>query len=193
MRSSSPYTFVRQDVAVQHLLAGATVARERDAGPGVVAHVAVDHGDHVHRRAEVVRDAVDLAVVGRPARVPALEHRLDRAPQLRRRVLGKRRPALRLDDRLEFLHQRLQVVGGEVDVARDLTTLLDLGEHLLERLLTEIEHDVAVHLHEAPVGVVGEAGVLRSGDQSLYRRVVQAQVQDRLHHPGHRDRRAGAH
>src|SRR5213595_2782097 len=36
--------------------------------------------------------------------------------------------------------------------------VFDLGKQPFEEVLAEIEHDVAVHLYEAPVGVVGEAG-----------------------------------
>src|SRR2546427_13202036 len=62
----------------------------------------------------------------------------------------------------------------------------------LERLLAQVEHHVAVHLDEAAIGVVGEAGVLRAGDEPLHGLIVQAEVQDRLHHPRHRDRRRGS-
>jgi hypothetical protein len=42
---------VDQVLAVDEVLAGARVAREADAGAGIVAHVAEHHGAHVHRRA----------------------------------------------------------------------------------------------------------------------------------------------
>ena len=48
---------VRQEVAVRLVLAGRRVARERDAGAGVVALVAEHHRLHVDRGAEVVGDA----------------------------------------------------------------------------------------------------------------------------------------
>ena len=52
---------------------------------------------------------------------------------------------------------------------------------------------VAEHLHEAAVGVVGEARVAARVGQALDRLVVQAEVEDRVHHAGHRDRGARAH
>src|SRR5207245_11551973 len=79
---------VGEKVSIQDRVAGAAVAREGDAGPRVVAHVAVHHRDDVHRGAQVVGDAVDLAVVRGAARVPAAEDRLERAPQLAVRALG---------------------------------------------------------------------------------------------------------
>src|SRR3989454_9601345 len=125
---------VGEKVSIQDRVAGAAVAREGDAGPRVVAHVAVPHRDDVHRGAQVVGDAVDFAVVRGAARVPAPEDRLDRAPQLGVRALGKRRATLRLDDRLELLYHRLQVLRREVDVARDLAALPELRQYFLERL-----------------------------------------------------------
>ena len=61
---------VGQVLPVQHLLAGVRVAGERDAGPGVVAHVAEDHRDDVDRGPEVVGDPLVLAVVGGPLAEP---------------------------------------------------------------------------------------------------------------------------
>src|SRR2546422_7609733 len=80
------------------------------------------------------------AVVRRPPRSPAPEHGGDRAPQLGGRIVGEGNAAFRLDDRLELVHQGLEVVGRQVDVARHPATALALLEHLLERLLAEVEH-----------------------------------------------------
>ena len=51
---------------------------------------------------------------------------------------------------------------------------------------------LAVHLDQAPVRVVGEAAVARALAEPFDRVVVEADVEDRVHHPRHRDRRAGA-
>ena len=52
--------------------------------------------------------------------------------------------------------------------------------------------DLAVHLDEPPVGVVREARVARRLGQPFDRHVVQPEVEDRVHHPRHRDRGAAA-
>ena len=52
--------------------------------------------------------------------------------------------------------------------------------------------DLAVHLDQAPVRVVREPGVARRGGQPFDSDVVEPQVEDRVHHPGHRDRRSRA-
>ena len=53
--------------------------------------------------------------------------------------------------------------------------------------------DLAEHLDQAPVGVVGEARVVGARREPVGRLVVQAEVEDRVHHPRHRDGRARAH
>jgi hypothetical protein len=54
----------------------------------------------------------------------------------------------------------------------------------------QVEDDVAVHLHEAPVGIVREARIAGLADQAFDGLVVQPEVQDGVHHPRHR--RTGA-
>ncbi len=179
---------VRQYVAVQHVLAGAAVSRERHARTAVVAHVAVDHRDDVHGGPQTVGNPVDLAVILGATRVPTLEDRLDRTPQLLVRIVGEGLPGAPLDDRLEVVHQVVEIVGGEIDVAFDLAARFCLVELVLERILAEIEDDVAIHLYEAAIGIVREARVLGPGDQPLHRLIVQAKVEDRLHHARHRHR-----
>ena len=71
---------VHEEIAVQDVLPAAAISCEGDAGAAVVAHVAVHHRHHVHRGAERVGNAVDLAVIHGAARVPAAEHGFDGAP-----------------------------------------------------------------------------------------------------------------
>ena len=47
--------------------------------------------------------------------------------------------------------------------------------------------DLAVHLDQPPVGVVREALVARGLREPGDRLVVEAEIEDRVHHPGHRD------
>ena len=73
---------VGQVLAEEHLLAGVRVAREGDAGPRVVAHVAEDHGHDVDRGAQVVGDLLVVAVVDGALAEPAGEDGLDREVEL---------------------------------------------------------------------------------------------------------------
>ncbi len=62
---------------------------------------------------------------------------------------------------------------------------------MLERLGWNVHHDLAEHLDEPPVGVEREpdvpTGLL---GQTLHRLVAQPEVQDRVHHPRHRELRS---
>ena len=58
------------------------------------------------------------------------------------------------------------------------------GSVLLLRL--EFEHDVAVHLDQPAVAVPGEVLVARLLDEGGHRRLVETDVEHRVHHAGHR-------
>ena len=55
------------------------------------------------------------------------------------------------------------------------------------------EHGLAEHLDQPAVGVEGEALVAGLGGQPAHRLVVEADVEDGLHHAGHRELRPRAH
>ena len=155
---------VDEELAVELLLAGGRVPREADAGRRAVAGVAEHHHLHVDGGADVIRDVVDAAVLLRARVHPRAEHGVARHRQLLARVLRKRAARSRLRRTLlvalDDLAQRgLVEVGVELRAAR----LLDGFELVLERLLGNLEHDVAEHLDEAAVAVEGEAAVAASG------------------------------
>jgi hypothetical protein len=174
-------------------LAGRGVAGEGDAGPGTVARVPEDHLDDVDSRAEVVGDPAGTAIDLRARRLPRVEDRPDRALELVARVLREGGIRVLRVDLEEAARKLAQVRRVEVDVLADAPLGLQGRELPLEELSVHAGDDVAEHLNEPPVGIEGEALVRGGGSEALDGDVVEAEVEDRVHHPGHRDRRPRAH
>jgi hypothetical protein len=178
---------VGQEVARWVRGAGQLVARKRDAAAARVALVAEDHLLDVDRGAPVVGDAVDAPVLHRAAAHPGVEDCADRAEELVAR-LGRERV-----QGLERRRQLAQGLGVEPAVVIDAAFTFDGADRRFEALGRDARHDVAVHLHQAPVGVPGEAFVAGALGQPDDAAIVHAEVQDRVHHPRHRFPGATAH
>jgi hypothetical protein len=183
---------VDEAVAIELVGAGVRIAGEADAGAGGVTLVAEDHLDDVDGRALEVGDLLDAAVGDGLFRLPGVEDGVDGAPELGHRVLGEARALLGLVEGLELLAELLELGGVEVGVALGPDLFLHLGEHLLHGLLGQAHGGGGVHLDEAAVGIVGEAGIAGLGGQALDGLVVEAEVEDGLEHAGHGAGRAGA-
>jgi hypothetical protein len=177
---------VDEVVAVGQVLAGRGVAGEADARARALVPVAEHHRLHVHGGAQLVADLLAVAVRDRPRSVPRLEDRLHGALQLRRRVLRERLARLTLDDELVAVAELAKRVGGDVGVGGDAVPALGVLEQDLEMLALDVLHDPAVHRDEAAVRVVGEAlvGLLGEPFDGF---VVEAEVEDGVHHPRHRE------
>ncbi len=111
-----------------------------------------------------------LAVGLGPARGPGAEDGADHRPQLLVRVARDLLAGIGAD----FL---ADLVGG-----RALAGLVEVGT----------EHGLAELVDEAAVGRAGEAGVAGEAAERGLDLVGDAEVEDRVHHPRHRDRGAGA-
>ena len=175
---------VDQVLAEQGLLAGGGVAGEGHAGAGVVAGVAEHHGLDVDGGAPVVGDLVHAAVDVGAGVVPGAEHGLDGLHELDLGILGEVLALLLLVELLEQNHQVLHVLGIQLHVLLDALLGLDVVDNLLKALLAQLHHHVGEHLDEPAVGVVGEAGVVGELGQALHHGVVEAQVEDGVHHAG---------
>ena len=150
---------VDQELAIEQLFAGRRVAGEGDAGGRGLAHIAEHHGLHVDGRAPAFGNVVQAAV-GDGARVhPARKHRADRAPQLLVRVLRKRLAELFLDLGLVEPDHMPPLVGREFGVELEPEPAFLVLQDFFENLVVEAEHDVAVHLDEAAVAVIGKARI----------------------------------
>src|SRR5699024_823140 len=97
-----------------------------------------------------------------------------------------------LVENLEALDYLLHVLGGEAGVVVNAAASLDLVHDVLE-LQTVVAHgDVGEHHDEAAVAVVSPADVAALGGESGRDVVVDAEVEDGVHHAGHGGAGAGA-
>ena len=124
---------VHEVLAVEHALAVVRVARERDAGGAVVAHVAEHHRLHVDGGAERLRDPVQAPVAPRALVVPGAEHRADGAPELLLGILRKRRAGVLAHDREEVARDLLELGRGELRVVRRARGVAARLEHASKR------------------------------------------------------------
>ena len=176
---------VDQVLAHQLLLAGGGVTGEGNAGAGTHTGVTEGHLLHVDGSAPLVGDLVHLTIHVGAGVIPGTENGLDGTDQLLLGILRELLALLLKVDLLELLDELLQVVGVQLNVLLDALALLHSVDALLEEALAQLHDDVRVHLDEAAVAVVGKTGVVGLFGQTLNSLIVQAEVQDGVHHAGH--------
>jgi hypothetical protein len=136
---------------------------------------------------------VEAAIGDRALVHPGAEDRGDRAPELLLRVLRERLAELARHRLLVALHHRLPILGVQVGVEALARVELVVLQQVLEMVVIDAEHDLAVHLDEASVAVIGEAPVAAALGEPGHGLVVEAEVQHRVHHAGHRGAGTRAH
>ncbi len=108
------------------------------------------------------------------------------------RVLRKIFPGFLLDQFFVIADHGPQVFGLQIGIELRLRLGLARIEDVVELLLVDVERHFAEHLNEAAIRIVGEARIVGELGQTLHRLVVQAQVENGVHHARHRKLRAGA-
>ena len=68
--------------------------------------------------------------------------------------------------------------------------VLVILEDFLEQAVVDAEHNVAIHLDEAAIGVVGETAVVGAAGEPLDGLIVEAEIEHSVHHARHRGARA---
>ena len=183
---------VDQELAVENFFAGRRIAREADAGRRGFAQIAEHHRLHVRRGADVVRNLFHLAVVRGLGIPPGTEHRVARHRQLILRVLRKRLLGFLLDQLLIIVDDGFQIFRGQIRVRFHLGLMLCASRKYGRIFHLDVQRHFAEHLDKSPIRVIGEARIGRLLGHPFHRLVIQTQVQNRVHHPGHRKLRAGA-
>ena len=184
---------VGEEFAEEALAAGGGRAGEGHAGAAIVAHVAEGHHLHVHGRAPGIGDVMIHAVDIGAGVVPGTENGLDGGEKLFLGIVGEILAQLLLIFGLELVGQLVQVLGGELGVEGHALLFLHGVDELFEILLAHFHNHVGEHLDEAAIAVPRPAGIVGLGGDNVHHVLIQAQVQDGIHHAGHGSARAGAH
>ncbi len=161
--------------------------------PLVSPRLPIHHRLHVDRCTEHVVDVVDAAIVLGTIILPRAEHGIAGHHELFAWILREVTLGVLFYDLLVFGDYFLQGLGVEIGIElRFLLFLLGIEDFIKDRFF-DVEHDVAEHLDQAPVGVRGEAWIVAALGEGFDAIVVEAEVQNRVHHAGHGELRARAH
>ena len=183
-----------QIVAVELRLAGGGVAGHGHARCRVLAHVAEHHGLDVHGGAEIVGDAGRVAIVDGPLAVPGLEHRLGGQAKLLERIGREGAAGVALDDALEATRRppagprRLRSVS-ELDAAPPCASLRAPPRRARRATPSTTEPNIWTRRrYESHT----KCGSPVTSIEMVHHFIVQADVEHRVHHAGHRELGAGA-
>ena len=91
------------------------------------------------------------------------------------------------------IDEGFEMITGQPGVIEHATAKLQLFEGILKQAVIDLHHHIGIHLDEAAVAVIGKAFVIGPSGKSGDGGVVQAEIQDRVHHSRHRGTRAGPH
>ena len=178
--------------AEENVFACCRISRESNACRAVIAHVSENHGLNVYSGSPVIGEAVHFAVNDSSFVHPASENRVDRAPELFFRIGRKLFSGLLFDDGFVRFNELFQVFDSHFEVVFDAVFVLESCDCVLEVLAFDPHNDVSVHLHETAEAVPCKTGVTVGFDKSLKRIFVKTEVENRVHHAGHRSTSAAA-
>ena len=122
--------------------------------------------------------------------VPRAEYCVPRQRELLHRRLRKIALGVLADDFFIVLANFSQGLGVKIGIQLSAPPLLLLLEDFVKLILRNLEHDAAKHMNQATIRVVGESRIIAAPRQRFHAFIVQAQVQDGVHHPWHRGGRA---
>ena len=125
--------------------------------------------------------------------MPGIKDRLDRAVELFPNVLWKVALEPVADDRFETVDEILPGCRVDLGIGCDAQLLLGLVDQLFKAIFRDAQHDVREHRDKAAIGIPGKAIVCRELGERVDGAVVEPEIEDRVHHAGHRDARAAAH
>ncbi len=129
-------------------------------------------------------------VADRTRCIPGREDSTNRKPELVTGILREFPPGTLEDHRLIRLGYRAQLYRAQLR-RRNGSTHGGVG--IIEVLRGNAQHGLAEHLDQTSIGVPGESLIGACLGQPGYRHVVEPDIEHRVHHPGHRHRRARAH
>ncbi len=121
---------------------------------------------------------------------PAGKHRADCAPELDVTVLREGFAQLIFDQLFVKRDDVLPFNCRHIGIVFMAEAAFLVFENFLEQFVVEAHDDIAIHLNEAAVAVPGETGITRIVAERLDGAVVEAKIENGVHHARHGGARA---
>ena len=182
---------IGKELAHKVLFAGGRVAGKGNTGAAIVAHVAEYHYLHVNSGAPRIWNIVVTAVNVRAGVVPAAENGFDSADKLLFGVGGEVCADFVFVFGFELGSKLFKVVRSKLNVKLDSTFCFHFVDKLLEIFFADFHNNVGVHLDKAAIAVPSPTGVIGLFGHNFDNLLVKTEVQDGVHHAGHRSSCAG--
>ncbi len=183
---------IHQKFAIEDLFARGRVTGEGHTGRAVVAHIAEHHGLNIDGGAPACRNIMQTAIGNGALVGPAVEHRTDCSPELILDILREGTAEFLRHLCLILADQIFPVIRRKVRVEQIAFFLFQDFQQLFEMEMIDAEHDVGIHLDKAAVAVIGKPLVPALRFQPLHGLVIQAEVENGIHHARHGRAGAGA-
>ena len=134
-----------------------------------------------------------MAVCDGAGDVPGTEHGTDGLPKLIERILREIVFRMFAVDLREAFDEALQILRAQVGVFLGAALLFEVFQGMFEDFAVDAHDNVAEHADEAAVRIQTQAFVAGLANQPTDGLFVEAQVQDGIHHAGHRHGRTAAY
>ena len=184
---------VDQILTKNTLFTGGRVAGKRDAGAGRVAHVAEYHGLNVDSGAPIARNVIHAAVYNCTRIVPRAEYRLDSLHELYLWILRELCAHFFRINCFIPCDDFFEIVRSQIGIIFCALRVFDLRQDALKERFAHLHDDIREHLDKPAIRIVGKPRIAGFLGEALYRDIVQAQIQNSIHHARHRCPRAGTH
>ena len=133
-----------------------------------------------------------VAVGERAFAVPRLEDGFGGKPQLFEGIVREVVTHVTANDLAELARDLAPIIGPELGVGLHFGLAAASGDDGFENLIGNAKNHATEHLHQAAIGVEDKPGIIGALDKPLGDSVVEPEIENGVHHSGHRELRARA-
>ena len=108
-------------------------------------------------------------------------------------ILRERAAQLLFHNSFVLADKVLPMLSLKLNIVKEAIVFFDNFKGIFKAVVVKGQHHIGIHLDEATIAVPCKARVARSGGEPFYRSIVETKVQDRIHHPRHRNACTGTH
>ena len=171
----------------QHcFLTGCRISGKGYPSTGSITHIPEYHHLHIDCCAPAVGNVVHSSVYKRTGIIPTAEYCLSRFKQLFLRILREFLPLVLKINLFEHIYYFFQVFRRQICIIFRADLFFVFIQFPFKFGFWHANYHVCKHHDKSSVGVICKSRISGFSCQPFYRNIIQTQIQNSIHHPGHR-------